>query len=234
MATGEPSRLTARPDAAGPSAPPLAAGTQALGLAPGRDAWIVVPHEQATPVPLLVLLHGAGSSGRAMLRLLAASAEGAGILVLAPDARASTWDVLRGGYGPDVAFIDAGLAAVHERWSVDPSRVVLAGFSDGASYALSLGISNGDRFSHIVAFSPGFMAPAAAHGRPPVFVSHGRGDQVLPIDRCSRRVVPALRRVGHEVRYVEFDGGHGVPGDVARDALAWVSRTPSSAPALTS
>ncbi len=31
------------------------------------------------------------------------------------------------------------------------------GFSDGASYALSLGVPNGDLFTHIVAFSPGFM-----------------------------------------------------------------------------
>jgi len=34
------------------------------------------------------------------------------------------------------------------------------GFSDGASYALSVGITNGDLFTHVIAFSPGFVAPA--------------------------------------------------------------------------
>src|ERR671916_832740 len=102
MSEHDPARLTARVAPDGPSSPPLAAGTQALGLAPVRDAWLAVPTRHATPVPLVVLLHGAGSSGRAMLRLLGAAAEATGALVLAPDARGGTWDVIRGGYGPDV------------------------------------------------------------------------------------------------------------------------------------
>jgi len=31
---------------------------------------------------------------------------------------------------------------------------------------------------------------------------------VLPIDRCSRRLVPILREDGYDVDYREFDGGH--------------------------
>jgi predicted esterase len=183
----------------------------------------------AGPVALLVALHGAGSSGRAMVDLLGVAARAAGALLLAPESLGRTWDVIEGAYGPDVAAIDATLAAVYADWHVDPCRVVLAGFSDGASYALSLGVANGDRFSHLVAFSPGFMAPDAVHGRPPVYVSHGRDDRVLPIDGCSRRVVPMLRRAGHDVAYTEFDGGHGVPPEIARAALAWAGRTPSCA-----
>ena len=58
----------------------------------------------------------------------------------------------------------------------------------GASYALSVGLTNGDLFSDILAFSPGFMAPAVRHGAPNIFISHGTQDTVLPIDRCSRRI----------------------------------------------
>jgi phospholipase/carboxylesterase len=64
------------------------------------------------------------------------------------------------------------------------------GFSDGASYALSLGLTNGDLFRHVIAFSPGFMAPAARRGEPPVFVSHITRDGVLPIGVTSHRIVP--------------------------------------------
>jgi phospholipase/carboxylesterase len=81
-------------------------------------------------------------------------------------------------------------------------RLAIGGFSDGASYALSLGISNGDLFTHVLAFSPGFMAPAGRTGSPHIFVSHG----VLPIDRCSRKIVPDLERGGCNVLYWEFDG----------------------------
>jgi phospholipase/carboxylesterase len=170
-----------------------------------------------------VLLHGAGSSGRAILELLDRVAAEATALVLAPDSRGATWDAVRGGFGPDVELIERAMDDVLSRTRVDPERTVLAGFSDGASYALSLGLPNGDLFSHIAAFSPGFVLPAPGHGRPPVFVSHGRDDPVLPIDRCSRRIVPALRRAGYDVRYVEFDGGHGIPDDVARAALRWTA-----------
>ncbi len=58
-----------------------------------------------------------------------------------------------------------------------------------------------------------------------MFVSHGVGDNVLPIDRCSRRIVPALRRDGYKVEYREFDGGHSVPSEQARAAVDWLARS---------
>jgi phospholipase/carboxylesterase len=98
--------------------------------------------------------------------------------------------------------------------------VAAGGFSDGASYALSVGLGNGDLFTHVLAFSPGFMAPAVVVGEPRVYVSHGSRDEVLPIG-CSRRIVPELGRAGYDVRYHEFDGPHTVPEAVARGAVDW-------------
>ncbi|MCY1265609.1 hypothetical protein D9M69_157550 [compost metagenome] len=40
----------------------------------------------------------------------------------------------------------------------DPLRLGFAGFSVGASYALTLGITNGDNASHVMAFPGGFMS----------------------------------------------------------------------------
>jgi phospholipase/carboxylesterase len=54
-------------------------------------------------------------------------------------------------------------------------------------------------------------------------VSHGTGDQVLPIDRCSRRLVPALQDDGYDVTYREFDGGHEVPRGMRRRAVTWLT-----------
>jgi phospholipase/carboxylesterase len=157
------------------------------------------------------------------------AAERWGALVLAPDSRGPTWDVLMGGFGADVDFLDAALDGVFDAVAVDPRRLILSGFSDGASYALSLGLSNGDLFSHVVAFSPGFMAPDAQRGNPPVFVSHGTGDRVLHIDTCSRALVPILEQAGYRVTYAEFDGGHEVPRSVLRHALEWLQATPAAA-----
>jgi phospholipase/carboxylesterase len=154
-----------------------------------------------------------------VLPFVQAEADARGVLVLAPKSGDATWDVIRGGLGPDVRLIDIALAAVLDRFAVDPARIVLAGFSDGASYALTLGLANGLLFSHIAAFSPGFRAAATRIGRPSVFVSHGVDDPVLPIDRCSRRLVPALRDEGYAVDYREFPGLHEVPVDMVRAAL---------------
>jgi phospholipase/carboxylesterase len=42
---------------------------------------------------------------------------------------------------------------------------------------------------------------------------------VLPIERCSRRLVPQLEATGYEVDYREFRGGHIVPEELARNAF---------------
>ncbi len=55
----------------------------------------------------------------------------------------------------------------------------------------------------------------------PSAVSHGTADPVLPIDACSRQLVPALVEAGYAVTYEEFDGGHTVPPVVADKAFAW-------------
>ena len=167
------------------------------------------------------MLHGAGGDARGGLGLFLDRADAAGLLLVAPEARLATWDVLVGGYGPDVAYVDRALAQVFARYAVDPSRVAVGGFSDGASYALSLGLTNGDLFTHVLAFSPGFAASETPRGAPRVYVSHGLRDAVLPVDACSRRIVPRLRRAGYDTRYDEFDGPHTVPPEIVGEALTW-------------
>jgi predicted esterase len=169
------------------------------------------------------MLHGAGGTADNGLDPFLARADEAGTILLAPESRGRTWDVLLGGYGPDVAFIDRALQQTMSRYPVDPARVAVEGFSDGASYALGLGLANGDLFSSVVAFSPGFTPPGPSSGRPRFFVSHGVTDDVLPIDRCSRRIVPQLRRRNYAVEYREFDDGHTIPAEISDEAMAWLT-----------
>ncbi|MDQ3896200.1 MAG: alpha/beta hydrolase-fold protein, partial [Actinomycetota bacterium] len=206
-----------------PDRAPAPPGLQPLGLGADRDGFLFVPSGAASgdALPLVLMLHGAGGTGRSGLAPFLDLADEAGVILLAPDSRGHTWDAVRDGFGADVDFISRALEDVFGRSTVDPDRIAVEGFSDGASYALGLGLANGDRFGRVMAFSPGFAPRARAHGRPPVFVAHGTADDVLPIDRCSRRIVPALRDRGYDVRYVEFEGGHELPAGVAEEALAW-------------
>jgi len=214
-------RLDARPGAPTEPTPP---GLHPLGLGGARDGLLYLPsgYSADRPAPFVLSFHGAGGNEQGGLWPFREHADAEGLVVLAVASRGTTWDVIRGGYGPDVAFVDRALAFTFARCAVDPARLAVGGFSDGASYALSLGLTNGDLFGHVIAFSPGFAAPADEVGRPRVYVSHGVYDQVLPIDRCSRRIVPMIRGAGYDVRYREFDGPHTVPPEVAREAIDWL------------
>lgn len=196
-----------------------------LGLGGERDGLLYVPEGAEPGAPVLVFLHGAAGSGRRHLRAVLAAADRYGVVLVAPDSRnRSTWDLIaEGRFGPDVAFLDQVLDALagHLDVGTGAARLAIGGVSDGASYALALGLANGDIFPTVLAFSPGFLVAPGPVGRPRIFVSHGTADPILPIDACSRSFVPALRHAGYEVHFHEFDGGHTVPPPVSDKAVSW-------------
>lgn len=195
------------------------------GILPARDAILYLPasHPTSSPIPLLVLLHGSGGSAASWFGSYLQRAESHQFAMLAIDSRDYTWDLLAdGNYGPDVQFIDHALAWTFDRCRVDADRVALVGFSDGASYALSLGLSNGTLFSRIVAFSGCTVAVDNLRGKPKVFVAHGVEDPVLPIASCARAYVPQLLANGYAVEYEEFEGGHELPDAVSTAGMNWL------------
>ena len=214
-------RLTARPRV---NVKTSASGELALGLDRERDAILRLPKAATSaPHPLMVLFHGAGQSAEDMLRYLGSASEEAGVAVLFPNSRDTTWDAISDSFGPDVTFVNRALERVFDTVAVDPLRVAVGGFSDGATYALSLGLINGDLFSRVVAFSPGFVVDGTPHGKPKFFISHGTDDKILPIDRSSRLIVAGLQKRGYDVTFREFQGGHEIPADIARDGTQWVA-----------
>lgn len=219
-----PGRLVSRP-----SIPPTGVATPgrtALGLAQPRDSYLYVPasYDPKAATGLVVMLHGATQNADFSLRVMSAAADTHGFVLLAPNSVGTTWDAIGGRFGTDVGLIDRALAEAFARCRIDPGRVAAAGFSDGASYALSLGLINGDLFSKVIAFSPGFVVSGdERHGRPSIFVSHGTQDRILPIDRTSRRVVPWLRAEGYPVEYYEFDGPHWIREDALAQAMRWLA-----------
>jgi phospholipase/carboxylesterase len=112
VSTGE-GRLAARPQRPAREGD-AARGLSPLGLGEGRDGLIDAPatHRPDRPAPLLVMLHGAGADARQVLAMAVPAADEFGVLLVAPDSRGRTWDVILGGYGPDVRFLDRALARI--------------------------------------------------------------------------------------------------------------------------
>ncbi len=197
-------------------------GVIPLELRKDRDVLLYVPKSAPDPAPLVLYLHGATGDERQGVRRLGDLAEEFGFLLLSPASRETTWDAIRSGYGPDVRLIDAALDKVFAQRRVDPRKIAVCGFSDGASYAIGLGISNGDLFRAVIAFSPGFVPSGVERaGRPRILISHGTKDQILPFENTSGQMLPLLKQAGYDVTFREFDGPHTVPPQVAREAMEW-------------
>lgn len=205
-------------------AAPTATGLQKLEVGSPRDSYIYVPegYRPDHPMPLVLLLHGAGGHAHDGMRIMLHLADKAGLILAAPASHASTWDIIAGrSYGKDLALVDRTLEHVFQHYAIDTNRLGIGGFSDGASYALTLGLANGHLFTHVLAFSPGFIGPMEQQGAPEVFVSHGDADTVLPIDPCGRTIARQLRAAAYPLTYREFQGGHAIPPDIATDAVNW-------------
>lgn len=215
--------LTARPQT-NFTATEVLPGLHKLNLDGNRDGFYYVPkqYDGSKALPLALMLHGAGGTAEHGLDLLRDYADTHNIILLSPASRASTWDIIaEDGFGKDVIFIDQALALVFRNCNIDSSKIAIGGFSDGASYAICVGISNGDLFSHIIAFSPGFAYAVRPQGSPNIFVSHGTKDRILPIDPCSRKLVPRLQKMEYEVEYIEFEGEHIIPAEISKRAIDW-------------
>ena len=204
-----------------PTRTPLPAGRHTLGLAEERDTLLIVPEglQPGRPAPLLVMFHGANGSAEKILPFFEQHAREHQFLLLVPQSTYPTWDLTIGGNGPDLERLDKALTQVASHFVIDPDRFGFCGFSDGASYSLSIGVSNGDLLSHVIALSGGFMNAYLPVGKPLVFIAHSPEDEQLPIDSSGRKHAAMLKGAGYDVEYLEFSGRHVIHPHVVDRAI---------------
>jgi predicted esterase len=200
------------------------AGAQPLLLDAARDGRLYVPPGLTSGVsaPLILLLHGASGSGQEMLTALQKYADPLGAVLLSPDSRGFTWDAMHSNFSNDIRFIDRALQLTFEKCNIDPQRIGIAGFSDGATYSIGLGRINGDLFKRMVAFSPGFLLPASNAYKTPLYMTHGYRDAVLPMDFTAVPIAEQLAAAGYDVTFRKFDGGHWMPAAYVPEAFRWL------------
>lgn len=229
--------------AAPPATPVASAETRSGVLSLAGGAYAYLPKGRGgAPAPVLVALHGAGGQAADVLASFRDLADANGVVLLIPQSAKGTWDMIEDlksrlgvelnvqpRYGKDLKALDAALADLFAKVAVDPARVGIMGFSDGATYALSVGTANPQLFRQIVAFSPGPAFLGKSGAGQSVFISHGENDKVLPFT-TTRGHVAKLRVKKVPVAFERFDGGHEVPKAIKEKAFAFL-RDPAAAAA---
>ena len=196
-------------------------GVHTLTLENGQAALMRVTPGGPGGRALVLVLHGAGQSPADGLRAFRGGWKEPGLVLIAPASKGQTWSVLTSEQDRDAESLNFALAEAYRRCRIDRSRIAVGGFSDGASYALTLGISNGELFPAVMALSPGGIASRGQMGAPRIFVSHGTLDDVLPIARTGDPVVRQLRSAGYRVTYRRFRGGHEASAATSAAAIRW-------------
>lgn len=127
-------------------------------------------------------------------------------------------------------LVDGLIARERER-GVPASRIVLAGFSQGCAMALLTGLRHPERLAGIVGLS-GYLPLAAsteaerqpANRDTPIFLAHGRADNVVPIARALA-AREALEALGHPVEWHEYPMMHSVCPQEIEDLNRWLVQT---------
>lgn len=116
-------------------------------------------YDAAKPWPLILDFHGAISPSRKGANLVAARVwsgfvKKAPFLVVGPNGRTRAWGMVSGDRN-DKALAMRVLVEVREKFTIDPKRVYLAGFSSGADFLCSGGLQQGGRFAGSLVICPG-------------------------------------------------------------------------------
>lgn len=207
-----------------------------------QRAALYTPDEidPARSYPLLTVLHGAGRQDEALMRAYRHEAEQRQALVLVARSFHMTWDLIalgiQGGAAltgdapsarPDLDFLEYAYDLIYRRYPVDRMRQGLIGYSDGASYGLSIGLSNPGIFCAVMAWAAGFLAlesdvAEAGTQRPAVFLEYGTHDELFPFEQVALPMKRHLEELGCALTFVVDEGGrHWPPSEFQPEALDW-------------
>lgn len=197
------------------------------------------------PFPTIFAMHGWGSNAMDLQGLAPFIADGR-FLVICPQGPLDVEIGAINGYGwyqthpgsqPDEEKVDAAVDLLRTfiddacaRYPVDQSKIVALGFSQGGMMAYNLAVRWPERFAALVGIATAFpeyladrVSNPEALTKLPTMVQHGRADEMLEISR-ARKSVETLRKLGVEVAFHEYSGGHEVTADGVRDLSRFLTQ----------
>lgn len=201
-----------------------------------------VPDDANDPAPAVIVLHGRGATERDLIPLAEELPGDPHIISLrAPDSLGPgyTWyelDLSGGGlhasepdrddWSRSLELVGESIDTAVDAFGLDPNRIGLLGFSQGAIVSLGLMIEQPGRYAWIGALH-GYLpshyprdAIEAAAGTP-VFLAAGSNDQIIPATRAEE-AKKRLSEAGVDTTYRVYPIGHGTAPDEIDDLRQWV------------
>lgn len=122
------------------------------------------------------------------------------------------------------------LIAQEKARGIPAERIVLAGFSQGCAMTIQTGLRHSEKLAGLLCLS-GYVPlhttiaeeRHSSNQGTPIFMAHGRGDQVIPIIRAEQSR-DLLRSLGYEVEWHEYLMPHSVCQEEVDDISAWFRR----------
>jgi phospholipase/carboxylesterase len=178
------------------------------------------------PAPIVFALHGGSGHGRVFLWSWLREARSRGVILVAPTATGDTWSLIEPGV--DSSHLSRILGYVREHWSVEPTKMLLSGMSDGGTFTLLSGLDSGSPFTHLAPVAASFHPLLVAITEPerirglPIYLVHGALDWMFPI-QTGRTARQALTIAGASVVFREIaDLSHTYPRDENGPILEWL------------
>jgi len=179
--------------------------------------------------PLLILLHGYGSNKEDLFSFAEELPEA--LLIVSAQAPLSmgnggyawysiNFDDINGKFSDlkeakeSIDEIAVFIDVIKKKYSTNPNKTFLLGFSQGAILSYSLSFFHPNKIQHVLALSgyvntellPENISPEI---KTDYYCSHGSVDQVLPVE-WARNSKPFLDNLGFKNVYSEYNVGHGV------------------------
>ena len=177
-----------------------------LRLPTGLSLRFVFPHAPVQPVTI-----NGGMAMRAWYDILSLDSEG----------RADRDGVLKSS-----ALLDDLIAREIDR-GIEPTKIVVAGFSQGGAVAIHTALQTEHDIAGLMALSTYMALPedaekASVRKDLPIFMAHGSFDPVLKID-WGRTSADTLRANGYVVDWHEYAMAHAVCAEEIADISQWLS-----------
>ncbi len=204
-------------------------------LEQGEGSAILLTPDEIDPdrrYPLFTVLHGAGRQDEMLAKAYRDEPAKRNAFFLIPRSVMPTWDLIASGERFDLDFLEYAYDLIYRRYPIDPLQQVLIGYSDGASYGLSVGLCNSTMFSAVMVWAAGFVVldpptselfrEGVPEPRPRIYLEYGTHDELFDFETVALRMRDNLTESGFDVTFSVDEGGrHWPSGTFQAEALDW-------------